>query len=111
MKAKLIVLMLTAVPLSCGFGAGLAADTLAVEEASPTKSQYLTGDTITGTVMRKEGILVRKQGEDYYIKDNDGVVQKIHIDKRTKVDRVLTGDLVKAYVTNEGHVTTIQRDN
>ena len=51
------------------------------------------------------------KGEYYSIKDNDGKVHRIHVDKSTKLDQVLLGDLVKAYVTDQGHVTTLQRDN
>lgn len=35
----------------------------------------------------------------------------IHVDKSTKSDSVRPGDLVKAYVTDQGHTTTLQRDN
>ncbi|HWG96716.1 MAG TPA: hypothetical protein VN647_06500 [Nitrospira sp.] len=47
----------------------------------------------------------------HYIKDSNGVVQKLHVDKSTKSDNVITGDLVKAYVTVQWHTTTLQRDN
>ncbi|MDK2743457.1 MAG: hypothetical protein NDI90_11120 [Nitrospira sp. BO4] len=40
-----------------------------------------------------------------------GVLQKVHVDKSTKLDTVKTGDVVKAYVTEQGHATTLQRDN
>lgn len=35
----------------------------------------------------------------------------IRVDKSTKSDSVRPGDLVKAYVTDQGHTTTLQRDN
>jgi hypothetical protein len=35
----------------------------------------------------------------------------IHVDKSTKLDPVKPGDMVKAYVTDQGHTTTLQRDN
>ena len=54
---------------------------------------------------------MRKEGEYYYIKDTKGVVQKIHVDKSTKSDKVITGDVVTAYVTDQGHTTTLQRDD
>jgi exosome complex RNA-binding protein Csl4 len=50
-------------------------------------------------------------GEQYYIKDDEGLEQKIHVDKSTKLDTVKVGDLVKAYVTDQGHTTTLQRAN
>jgi hypothetical protein len=43
------------------------------------------------------------------IKDDDGKQHRVHVDKSTKLDKVVTGDLVKAYVTDQGHVTTLQR--
>jgi hypothetical protein len=64
----------------------------------------LTEETIMGP-------LTRKEGEYYYIKDTNGVVQKIHVDKSTKSDKVITGDMVTAYVTDQGHTTTLQREN
>jgi hypothetical protein len=64
-------------------------------------------------------ILKRRTSEDfngssipiefYYIMDNDGVVKE-SCRQKTKLDKVITGDL-KAYVTDQGHTTTLQRDN
>jgi hypothetical protein len=46
---------------------------------------------------------MRKEDEFYDIKDNDrDEVQRIHIDKSTKSDKVITGDTVKANVTEQG---------
>jgi hypothetical protein len=33
----------------------------------------------------------------------------MHVDKNTKMDKVVEGNEVKAYVTEEGHTTTLQR--
>ena len=89
-----------------GFGTGVtyAADSLAEKDATPTIKERLTKDTVKGTLMTIEG-------EYYSIKDNDGKVHKIHVDKSTKLDKVLAGDMVKAYVNDQGHTTTLQRDN
>jgi hypothetical protein len=35
--------------------------------------------------------------------------QAMHVDKSTKLDKVVVGDQVKAYVTDQGHVITLQR--
>ena len=51
------------------------------------------------------------EGEHYVIKDDEGVQHKIHVDKSTKLDKVVAGDMVKAYVTDKGHTTTLQREN
>ena len=53
---------------------------------------------------------MKKSGEFYTIKDNDGMEHKVHVDKSSKLDTVAEGDKVKAYVTEKGHVTTLQRD-
>ncbi len=74
------------------------------KEASPTIKERLTKDTIKGTLMNIEG-------EYYSIKDNDGKEHKIHVDKSTKLDSVRPGDMVKAYVTDQGHTTILERDN
>jgi hypothetical protein len=100
MKSILIATVLTVGLL----GTGTMAHSASQKEASPTLKERLTKDTIKGTLMRIEG-------EFYYIKDNDGVEQKIHVDKSTKLEKVLPGDMVKAYVTDQGHTTTLERVN
>ena len=84
-------------------GTVIAADPMKDKEASPTLGERITKDAIKGTLMKKSG-------EFYTIKDNDGMEHKVHVDKSTKLDTVAEGDKVKAYVTEKGHVTTLQRD-
>jgi hypothetical protein len=103
MKTTLISILAVGL-LGSGIGVTYAADPMADKEASPTIKERLTKDTIEGTLMNVEG-------EYYAIKDNDGKVHKIHVDKSTKMDKVVVGDMVKAYVTEKGHTTTLQRDN
>jgi hypothetical protein len=103
MKTGLIS-MLVAGLLGGGIGVTYAANTMAEKEASPTIKERLTKDTVKGTLMSIEG-------EYYSIKDDDGKQHRIHIDKSTKLDMVVPGDMVKAYVTDKGHATTLQRDN
>jgi hypothetical protein len=103
MKTTLISI-LTVGLLGSGIGVTYAADPMAAKEASPTIKERLTKDTVEGTLMNIEG-------EYYAIKDNDGKVHKIHVDKSTKLDKVMPGDMVKAYVTDQGHTTTLQREN
>jgi hypothetical protein len=79
-----------------------AANPMSDKEASPTLSERLTKDAISGTLMKMEG-------EYYWIKDTDGKETKVHVDKSTKIDKVVVGDQVKAYVTDRGHTTTLQR--
>ena len=103
MKSGLIAMFMMGV-LGAGIGVADANDVMAEKEASPTIKERLTKDTIKGTLMNIEG-------EYYAIKDDDGKVHKIHVDKSTKLDKVMAGDMVKAYVTDQGHTTTLQRDH
>ena len=96
-----VLVMLSAVSFSAG--TVMAADPMKEKEASPTLGESITKDAIKGTLMKKSG-------EFYTIKDNDGMEHKVHVDKSTKLDTVAEGDKVKAYVTDKGHVTTLQRD-
>ena len=88
-----------------GFGAGIvgAADPMSDKEAKPTLGERFTKDTVKGTLMKMDG-------EYYWIKDTDGKETKIHVDKSTKLDKVVVGDKVKSYITDKGHATTLQRD-
>jgi hypothetical protein len=88
-----------------GLGAGIvgAADPMAGKEAKPTLGERFTKDTIKGTLMKMDG-------EYYLIKDTDGKESKIHVDMSTKLDKVVVGDRVKAYITDRRHATTLQRD-
>ena len=52
--------------------------------------------------------LNEKEGEFYYIMDNDGVVKE-SCRQKTKLDKVITG--VKSLCDRQGHTTTLQRDN
>lgn len=101
---KLTLSIFTTV-VALGFGTGIssAADPMSEKEAKPTLGERLTKNTVKGTLMKMEG-------EYYWIKDNDGNQTKIHVDTSTKLDKVVTGDKVKAYVTDNGHTTTLQRD-
>jgi len=96
--------ILTVALLGAGIGMTYAADSMAEKEATPTIKERLTKDTIKGTLMSIEG-------EYYSIKDDDGRQHRIHVDKSTKLDKVVPGDMVKAYVTDKGHTTTLQRND
>ena len=100
---KLMFLMLTIIALGFGVGIVGAADPMSDKEAKPTMGERLTKDTVKGTLMSM-------QGEYYSIKDTDGRETKVHVDKSTKLDKVMVGDKVKAYITDKGHTTTLLRD-
>lgn len=99
-----LISILTVGLLSMGLGGTYAADSMAEKEATPTIKERLTKDTVKGTLMNIEG-------EYYSIKDDEGKLHRIHVDKSTKLDKVLPGDMVKAYVTDKGHTTTLQRND
>jgi hypothetical protein len=65
--------------------------------------ERLTEDTVKGTLMRTDG-------EYYWVRDTEGKEVKLHVDPTTKMDKVVQGDRVKAYITGDGHTTTLQRD-
>jgi hypothetical protein len=101
MKTLMLALFVTGV-LSIGIGLAGAADPMSEKEATPTLKERIMKDAVKGTLMKVEG-------EFYWIKDDDGKVTKVHVDKSTKLDKVVEGDKVKAYITDKGHTTTLQR--
>ena len=108
MKTHLLT-MLVIGWLGSGIGMTFAADPSSSDarvgnESSPTIEDHRKKDTITGTLMRKAG-------EYYFIQDTDGGIERIHVDKSTKLDNVKAGDMVKAYVTEQDHTMTLQRVN
>ena len=88
--------------MSFGVGTVLGADPMKEKEASPTLGERITKDA--------QRPLDEKERRVLTIKDNDGMEHKVHVDKSSKMDTVAEGDKVKAYVTEKGHVTTLQRD-
>jgi hypothetical protein len=101
MKRTLSVLTV----MMLGFGAGIAgaADPMSDREAKPTLGERITKDTVKGTLMRVDG-------EYYWVKDTNGKDIRLHVDASTKLDKVVKGDRVKAYITDNAHTTTLQRD-
>ena len=79
-----------------------ADDPMSQKEAKPDLKERLTKDAVKGTLMQING-------EHYVIKDDDGKEVRVHVDTSTKMDKVVKGDRVKAYITEKGHATTLQR--
>jgi Cu/Ag efflux protein CusF len=72
--------------------------------ASPTLAERVKQDTVTGKV--------HEVGAKYVsIRESDGETQRVRVDDHTKMDRVAVGDHVKAYVSEDGYATTIQRES
>ena len=100
---KLTESILAVTILVVGVGISEAANPMEGKEATPTLKERLTKDTVKGT-------LIRMDGENYWVRDTDGKEVRLHVDASTKMDKVVPGDRVKAYITENGHTTTLQRD-
>jgi hypothetical protein len=108
MKTRLCSMLAVGL-LGSGIGVTFAADPYSSDpmvgnEVSLAIKEHQKKDTIIGTLMRKAG-------EYYFLQNTDGEIERIHVDKSTKLDNVIEGDLVKAYVTDQDHTTTLQRVN
>lgn len=89
--------------ISCiGVAGALADDPMSQKEAKPGLKERVMKDAVKGTLMQING-------EHYVIKDEDGKEVRVHVDTSTKMDKVVKGDRVKAYITEKGHATTLQR--
>ena len=97
MMKRSVEMMLVAALVTGGGGLAFAADPMKEKEATPSIGERITKDA------------VKMDGEFYQIRNTDGELVKVHVDKSTKLDKVVEGDMVKAYVTDKGHVTTLQR--
>lgn len=72
--------------------------------ASPTLTERIQQDAVTGRV--------HEVGAKYVsIRERDGETRRVRVDDHTKMDRVAVGDQVKAYVSEDGYASTIQRDS
>src|SRR5262245_15262378 len=103
-KLTPLIPSIMALMMALGFGSGIAGATYPIAyEATPTLPERLTKDLVKGRLMRIEG-------EYVVIKVTADKEIKLHVDMNTKMGEVRTGDNVKAYVDDSGHVTTLQRD-
>jgi Cu/Ag efflux protein CusF len=70
--------------------------------ASPTMSERISNESIIGRV--------NDIGAKYLsIKEKNGESRRVRVDDNTKMDQVAIGDQVKAYVTEDGYASTVQR--
>ena len=81
---------------------GLNADPMAGREAEPRLKERLMEETVNGDVLRVAG-------EHIVIRDTDGKEVRLHADQTSKMDKVMPGDHVKAWIAEKGHVTTLKR--
>ncbi|GKS57972.1 hypothetical protein YTPLAS18_14990 [Nitrospira sp.] len=99
---KILMFCLTLLGGSAYATLGFADDPMDEKSASPSLGERLMKDSITGTLMKMDG-------QYYVIQDEDGKQHRVHVDKSTKLDKMIEGDKVKAYITDKGHATTLQR--
>jgi hypothetical protein len=70
--------------------------------ATPTMSERISTESLKGRV--------NDVGAKYVsIKDDKGESRRVRVDDNTKMDQVAVGDQVKAYVSEDGYASTIQR--
>lgn len=96
------VFMLTTVMAINITAVGCAKNASERRAATPTMSERISKESVTGRV--------NDIGAKYIsIKDNAGESRRVRVDDHTKMDQVAIGDQVKAYVTEDGYASTIQR--
>jgi hypothetical protein len=82
--------------------AGCAKNASERRAASPTMGERIANESVKGRV--------NDIGTRYVsIRNDDGESTRVRVDDRTKMDQVAIGDQVKAYVTEDGYASTIQR--
>jgi hypothetical protein len=96
-----IVVMLAAI-MAMPLTSGCAKNASERRAASPTMGERISQDSVKGRV--------NEIGAKYVsIRNDDGESRRVRVDDRTKMDQVVVGDLVKAYVSEDGYASTIQR--
>ena len=101
-NVQLLAIFIVMATFGLSAGSALAADPPGGMKEKEAQSERLTKEGLKGT-------LATIDGEYYIIQDSDGQLHRLHVDKSTKLDKVAVGDKVKASVTKEGHITTLQR--
>lgn len=70
--------------------------------ASPSMSERISKESVKGRV--------NDIGARYVsIRDDQGESRRVRVDDETKMDQIVVGDQVKAYVSEDGYASTIQR--
>jgi len=101
MRTVLLVLVVTIMVVNLSM-VGCAKTAVEKRAATPDFSERLKRDAITGEVT---GV-----GTNYVaIQQVTGETTRVRLDDNTKMDQFMKGDKVKAYVTEDGYASTIQR--
>ena len=94
MLTVVIALQMTAV--------GCAKNASERRAASPTMSERISKESVKGRV--------NELGKNYVsIRNDNGESRRVRVDDHTKMDQVAVGDQVKAFVSDDGYASTIQR--
>lgn len=95
------VVMLTVIGLQMT-AAGCAKNASERRAASPTMSERISKESVKGRV--------NELGKNYVsIRNDNGESRRVRVDDHTKMDQVAVGDQVKAFVSDDGYASTIQR--
>lgn len=101
MRTSTIVMLSAVIALQFMAG-GCAKNASERRAASPTMSERISKESVKGRV--------NEIGPKYVsIKSDDGESRRVRVDDHTKMDQVAVGDQVKAYVSEDGYASTIQR--
>jgi Cu/Ag efflux protein CusF len=101
MRIGMMALMVAVVGLNLSV-VGCAQNAAEKRAVSPTMSERLKHESVTGSL---NDIGPRHVS----IKEDAGETRRVRVDDQTKMDQVTIGDQVKAFVTDDGYASTIQR--
>ena len=101
MRIGMMTMMIAAVGLHLSL-VGCSQNASEKRAASPTMAERFKQDSVTGRV---NDIGARHVS----IKDDAGETRRVRVDDKTKMDQVAIGDQVKAFVSDDGYASTIQR--
>jgi Cu/Ag efflux protein CusF len=98
MRIGMMAMMIAAVGLNLSV-VGCAQNASEKRAASPTMAEQ---DSVIGRVndIRARHVSIR---------DDAGETRQVRVDDQTKMDQVAIGDQVKAFVSDDGYASTIQR--
>lgn len=99
MRQTMMWVLAAAVAFSLGGCAKSASERRA---ASPTMGERISQESVAGRVSDVGARFVS-------IRENNGESRRVRVDDQTKMDQVAVGDQVKAYVSEDGYASTIQR--
>ena len=102
MHSSTKILLATVIALQLVATAGCAKNASERRAAVLTMSERISKESVKGRI--------NEIGARYVsIKNESGESTRVRVDDRTKMDQVAVGDQVKAYISEDGYASTIQR--